>query len=82
MRRRLKLIKIVLSVEDYNVTFDREIMEHVSLSSSHAGIRLQLWDQTVLERRPFFVMLSKESPAIRLGENVKMGISFRCMGSD
>ncbi len=51
--------KIVLSVEDYNVTFDREIMEHVSFVL-HAGIRLQLWDQTVLERRPFFVMLSKE----------------------
>ena len=66
--------KIVLSVEDYNVTFDREIMEHVSFVL-HAGDKVAIcWGpKRYWKRRPFFVMLSKEkNPAIRLGENVKM----------
>ena len=33
--------KIVLSVEDYNVTFDREIMEHVSFVL-HAGDKVAI----------------------------------------
>ena len=64
--------KIVLSVEDYNVTFDREIMEHVSFVL-HAGDKVAIvgpngTGKTTLLRD----VIKGENPAIRLGENVKM----------
>lgn len=64
--------KIVLSVEDYNVTFDREIMEHVSFVL-HAGDKVAIvgpngTGKTTLLRD----IIKGENPAIRLDENVKM----------
>lgn len=64
--------KIVLSVEDYNVTFDREIMEHVTFTL-HAGDKVAIvgpngTGKTTLLRD----IIKGENPAIRLGENVKM----------
>ena len=64
--------KIVLSVEDYNVTFDREIMEHVTFTL-HAGDKVAIvgpngTGKTTLLRD----VIKGENPAIRLGENVKM----------
>ena len=64
--------KIVLSVEDYNVTFDRKIMEHVSFVL-HAGDKVAIvgpngTGKTTLLRD----VIKGENPAIRLGENVKM----------
>ena len=62
----------MLSVEDYNVTFDREIMEHVSFVL-HAGDKVAIvgpngTGKTTLLRD----VIKGENPAIRLGENVKM----------
>ena len=62
----------VLQAEDYNVAFDREIMEHVSFSLQ-AGEKVAIvgpngTGKTTLLRD----IIRGENPAIRLGENVKM----------
>ena len=72
--------KIVLSVEDYNVTFDREIMEHVTFTL-HAGDKVAIvgpngTGKTTLLRD----IIKGENPAIRLGENVKMAYLSQMYG--
>mgnify|MGYP004537181371 CR=1 FL=1 len=62
----------VLTVDDYNVAFDREIMEHVSFTLQ-AGEKVAIvgpngTGKTTLLRD----IIKGENPAISLGENVKM----------
>lgn len=62
----------VLQVEDYNVTFDREIMEHVSFSLQ-AGEKVAIVGPNGTGKTTLLRDIMKgENPAIRLGENVKM----------
>ena len=64
--------QMVLQAEDYNVAFDREIMEHVSFLLQ-AGEKVAIvgpngTGKTTLLRD----IIRGENPAIRLGENVEM----------
>ena len=64
--------KVVLRVEEYNVTFDREIMEHVSFTL-RAGDKVAIvgpngTGKTTLLRD----IIKGENPAIRLDKNVKI----------
>lgn len=64
--------QMVLQVEDYNVAFDREIMEHVSFLLQ-AGEKVAIvgpngTGKTTLLRD----IIRGENPAIHLGENVEM----------
>ena len=64
--------KTVLTVEEYNVAFDREIMEHVSFALQ-AGEKVAIvgpngTGKTTLLRD----IIRGENPAIHLGENVEM----------
>ena len=72
--------KIVLSVEDYNVTFDREIMEHVSFVL-HAGDKVAIVGPNGTGKTTFFVMLSKEKTRQSvLAKMLRWHIFPRCMG--